>query len=229
MTNHLHFLMQVGSEPLGGMMRQIASEYARAYQSRLETTGHLFERRYFARLVESERYLWALVRYIHMNPVTGGIVKSVDDYRWSSHRAYAGMRIDEWITTAPLLEMLAGSRAAAVSAYRAFMDCEPADVFYPLDQAKPASEPRVSAHGHAQTMATGHIVSLAQVIDEACSRFEVTLEQLRSTSRDVYLMQVRGWIARRAISGRIANLSDLSRALGRDRRSLRHAMRRSED
>jgi REP element-mobilizing transposase RayT len=69
MTNHVHLLVQVSDEPLGRLMHRIASKYARTVQARIATTGHLFERRYHAALVDTDRYLIAVLRYIHLNPV----------------------------------------------------------------------------------------------------------------------------------------------------------------
>jgi putative transposase len=92
MSNHLHFFIQVGDAPLGVVMRDIASNYARAYQAKLDTTGHLFERRYYAKVVEVEHYLFAVLRYIHLNPVADGLVQRAMDYPWSSHRGH-GSRI----------------------------------------------------------------------------------------------------------------------------------------
>ena len=47
----------------------IAGNYARRMNIRMQRTGHLFERRYRAFLVQEDTYLLELVRYIHMNPV----------------------------------------------------------------------------------------------------------------------------------------------------------------
>jgi len=56
----------------GAPMQRIASRYARFVQRKVPTTGHLFERRYRAILVDDARYLLELVRYIHLNPVRAG-------------------------------------------------------------------------------------------------------------------------------------------------------------
>ena len=69
MTNHTHMLIQVGDVPLGRIMLRIASRYARQIQARFRTTGHLFERRYHAVLVDVDSYLLELLRYIHLNPI----------------------------------------------------------------------------------------------------------------------------------------------------------------
>jgi putative transposase len=88
MTNHLHLLAQVAEQPLGKIMHRVAMRYARYRHRQLGTTGHLFERRYRAKLVEMDQYAFALLRYIHRNPVVAGIVQDPADYPWSSHRAY---------------------------------------------------------------------------------------------------------------------------------------------
>lgn len=230
MTNHLHFLIRVGDAPLGFVMRQIASRYARGFQRKLQTTGHLFERRYHARIVDAEAYLLRVLRYIHMNPVEAGMARSADQYRWSSHHAYAGRCIEPWLVTEFALGMLGSCRADAIAAYLQFMECA-AESGYPLDETEPTPPSRKSAGREPPaTRAAGHqFASLTALIDEACRRFGTTLEQIHSECRDVYLMQVRGWITRQAIAGKIANLSQIARALGRDRATLRHAMERYPD
>ena len=69
-----------GDVPLGRAMMRIASRYARATQKRRPTTGHLFERRYRAILVDADSYLLELIRYIHLNPVRASIVSDPQDY-----------------------------------------------------------------------------------------------------------------------------------------------------
>ena len=97
MTNHVHLAIRIADAPLGSVMGILASRYARAKQRAVPTTGHLFERRYRARLVDADRYLLALVRYVHLNPVRAHMVADPHDYRWSSHRAYLGACCPEWL------------------------------------------------------------------------------------------------------------------------------------
>jgi REP element-mobilizing transposase RayT len=231
MTNHLHFLIQIGDEPLGTVMRQIASDYARAFQRAIPTTGHLFERRYHARIVGAEPYLLALLRYVHLNPVAAGIVKFAHEYRWSSFHGYAGRRSEAWLTTGFLLAMFSNNRAEAIAAFLSFMDCDTAaenevgrTPAVPLD-ADFTSKWQAPARGTRKHQLRAP-QSLDALIEEACRRFETTVQQLHGESRDPYLMRVRGWIAKRALSDRVANLSQIARALGRDRATLRYAMRR---
>ena len=99
MTNHVHALLQVSDTPLSRIMLLVAGRYARAVQSRLDTTGHLFEKRYHALLVDADEYLLTLLRYIHLNPVRANLAASPDDYPWSSHHVYLGNRSEPWVTT----------------------------------------------------------------------------------------------------------------------------------
>ena len=54
MSNHLHALLQIADRPLGEIMQRIAMRYARHRHKTLRTTGHLFERRYRATLVDTD-------------------------------------------------------------------------------------------------------------------------------------------------------------------------------
>ena len=74
MSNHLHALLQIAERPLGQIMQRIAMRYARHRHKTLRTTGHLFERCYRAKPVDTDAYFLELLRYIHLNPVTAGIV-----------------------------------------------------------------------------------------------------------------------------------------------------------
>lgn len=230
MTNHLHFLMQVGTEPLAGPMRQIAAEFARAMQLKLETTGHYFERRYHATLVDADAYLLELLRYIHLNPVRAGLVDSPARYRWSSHATYVGRRVEPWVVTDFALRMFSSDRARAIVAYLDFLDC-PRDV--PWEPAMATNEQDRMVLGSDTFLArvnrggpqlqTKH--TLPELIDEACRRFEIDLERLFSPLRDAYLVKVRAWIAYQAGVRRIASLAAVARELGRDEATLRYAMR----
>ena len=121
MSNHVHLLVQVSAPPLAALMRQIASEFARAMQSRVATTGHFFERRYHATLVDVETYLKEVVRYIHRNPVEAGIARHPRDYPWCSHFDYVGAGANPWVTTDFVLQVFGSTRSRAVAAYEAFL------------------------------------------------------------------------------------------------------------
>ena len=230
MTNHLHLLMQVGVEPLASSMRDIAAGYARAAQLKLQTTGHFFERRYHATLVDADSYLLELIRYIHMNPVRAGLVADTSLYPWSSHHAYVGARNEPWVTTEFGLDMFSGDRARAISAYRVFVESA-ADTEWAGSMASNGGDEAVLGDkdfvARLRNDALPPIVrqSLTELLSEACRRFQVDPWQLKSPVRDPYLTKVRAWIAHQAYRRRVATLAAVARALGRNEATLRYAIR----
>jgi hypothetical protein len=124
--------------PLGLVMLRIASMYARRVQLHLATTGHLFERRHDPVLVDTDEYLITLLRYIHMNPAWAGMVKSPDDYPWSSHAAYARRAAPSWLTTDFAKCLLHLDSARAEEMYRRMMEGELLNASAtPFDQLNP--------------------------------------------------------------------------------------------
>ncbi len=99
MTNHLHLALQVGEIPLSRAMQNLSFRYTGWINRRERRTGHLFQGRFKALLVDADSYLLELIRYIHLNPVRVGMVENPEDYRWSSHRAYLGREVYPWLTT----------------------------------------------------------------------------------------------------------------------------------
>jgi len=232
MTNHIHALIEVGDAPLGRVMLQISSRYARATQARLQTTGHLFERRYYAVLVDVEQYFLAVLRYVHLNPVTAGLSKSPDAYAWSSHHAYLATRVEPWVTTDFALSMFSADHAQAIHAYRSFMGqaLEGASITSPLDDCNPGDR-RILGNDEFARRVLGpewkprSRKSLDVLIQEACAHFNCTFEELASASRRSHLVTARAWVVNQAVAGRIASVAAVARKFNRDESSLRHALR----
>lgn len=229
MTNHLHLVLQAAADPISRPMHNIAAEFARAMQLKLETTGHFFERRFHATLVDSDSYMLELLRYVHLNPVEARICASVDDYRWSSHHNYTGRRIDPWVTTDFALGILSADRARAMERYRAFIGIAQDVVWQPsMAMAKGAAVMGNAEFVARVTKQLRPVVtrqSLADLINEAIARFEISREILFSPLRDRYAVQVRAWIAYQAGQRGIATLAAVARELGRTEGALRSAVR----
>jgi len=233
MTNHLHLVIQAGAEPISRPMHNIAAEFARAMQLKLETTGHFFERRYHATLVDTDAYMLELLRYVHCNPVCAKLAASPEDYRWSSHHNYVGNRTDPWVTTDFALAMFSSERARAIVAYRAFMNMQQED---PWEPSK-AMQSGVAVLGNDDfiervTRSADSRMgkqTLAGLIEEAIGRFAVEKNVLVSPVRDTYVVQVRAWIGHQARKRGIATLAAVARELGRTEGALRHAIRAYPD
>lgn len=90
MPNHVHLLVEPGRVPLSKIMQGLQQSYAVYFNRTYRTVGHVFQGRYKALLCDRDRYLVALVRYLHLNPTRAGLVKDPKAWKWSSHRQYLG-------------------------------------------------------------------------------------------------------------------------------------------
>jgi putative transposase len=229
MSNHLHMVLQASVDPVSRPMHDIAAEFARAMQIKLQTTGHFFERRFHATLVDTDSYMMELLRYVHRNPVTAGMVRRPDEYRWSSHHEYVGARTCDWLTTDFGLRMFGSDRSSAVLAYQAFVDADMEVPWEPAHVMAPGlavlGDDDFIARALGATPATRSRQSLDTLIDEACRRFEIAEELLTSPVRNAYAARVRGWIAFQATKRGVASLAAVARRLGRTEGALRYTIR----
>ena len=95
MPNHAHFALQTGPVPLPRLMARLGTGYAVMFNRRHQRVGHLLQNRYRSRLVEDDRDLLGLVRYIHGNPLRAGLVPSAEalaSYPWCGYGALTGER-----------------------------------------------------------------------------------------------------------------------------------------
>lgn len=230
MTNHLHALVQISDAPLGQLILRIASQYARGVQTRLDTTGHLFERRYHAVLVDADAYLMTLVRYIHLNPVRAGLVAVPAAYPWSSHRVYLGECRRHWVTTEFTLRMLANQPNNATARYRELMGSSEPCSWGTGELVSHRDEPQIIGSNEfvARIRGVEYRPRSQQSLDDlirACSeRFQVTPETLASTSRAPRLAVARAWIGHEAVAGRIASICEVARRLGQSESTIRYLM-----
>ncbi len=91
MTTHVHLLIRTPDTNLRIGVKATHGEYATRVNHGREEHGHVFGRRFHNRLVGDDRHLLAALRYIAQNPVAAGICKRPADWRWSAHRALAGV------------------------------------------------------------------------------------------------------------------------------------------
>jgi putative transposase len=84
MGNHYHLLINTPEANLSEGMCFLNSKYARAFNKHRRKDGPIFKSRFKSIYVLNERYLLNLTRYIHLNPVTSGIVDAPEKYYWSS-------------------------------------------------------------------------------------------------------------------------------------------------
>lgn len=95
----LQLVVEVDEVPLSRIMQQLGFRYTRWFNDWHGQAGHLFRGRYKAILIDPERYLLNLVRYLHLTPVRSGESSDPMHYPWNSHRAYCGRETVIWLST----------------------------------------------------------------------------------------------------------------------------------
>jgi len=119
MTNHVHVLLTpLRSASIPRVMQSVGRRYVGYFNRQYGRTGTLWEGRYHATLVDSERYLLACHRYIEFNPVRAAMVADPGDYAWSSYCANALGAFDPLVTPHPSYRALGSDHRSRQAAYR---------------------------------------------------------------------------------------------------------------
>jgi len=122
--NHVHILVRTGAMPLARMMRRLLTGYAVSFNLRHQRSGHLFQNRYKSIVCEEDSYLVELIRYIHLNGIRAGLVKTLrglDRYPWSGHSVLMGYESRPWQAREEALSYFGRSQRAARKKYRQFI------------------------------------------------------------------------------------------------------------
>ncbi len=123
MDNHFHLLLQTQDANLSKAIQWLNVSYATYFNKKRQRSGHLFQGRFKAVLVDADEYLEQLSRYIHLNPVQAKIVAKPMDYPWSSYPAFVGKtKNPEWLTTGEILSHFEKRRSTAIKKYKSFIE-----------------------------------------------------------------------------------------------------------
>jgi REP element-mobilizing transposase RayT len=125
MSNHAHLLVTSGVLGLAKFMRRLLTGYAVGYNVRHRRHGHLFQNRYKSIVCDGDSYFTELIRYIHLNPLRVGLVKSLEGlekYPYCGHGAIMGKVSYDWQDRHSVLAQFGGREWQAREAYRRFVD-----------------------------------------------------------------------------------------------------------
>ncbi|MBC8257885.1 MAG: transposase [SAR324 cluster bacterium] len=87
LENHIHLLCTPQLEGgLSSMIQALGRQYVRYFNRRHQRTGTLWEGRYRSCMVQPERYLLEVCRYIELNPARLKSPANPADYNWSSYQ-----------------------------------------------------------------------------------------------------------------------------------------------
>jgi putative transposase len=201
MENHVHLLIETKEVPLSKILQGVNQRYTMYFNRKYGTVGHLFQGRYKAMLCDKDSYLLSLVKYIHMNPVRAGSVKSPGAYPWSSHGSYVGRAKDRGIVESELvLRMFSEDRRKARRAYREYMEekgiLRREEVYATVDQRIVGDEEFVeevkARTGRSDVPGRRrHLYSLPEIAKAVEETYAVSLEQLRDKGRGEGLGRAR--------------------------------------
>ena len=232
MPNHVHHLMEVGSNPLSKIMQNILFRYTRYWNRRYRKIGHLFQGRYKAILCEKENYLLELIRYIHLNPVRSQLVRDPGRYAWSSHGAYLKGEGEGWLAVKEVLPHWGSRRAEAVAVYQRFVreglgGGHRADLYEVVDQRYLGDERFVQeSAGRVKEEAPPRGVEIRwkDVCDAVLKRFGVPAALDRGREREaVRIKRTIAWVGREV--GELT-VQAMAKALGQDPGGLSRGLRK---
>jgi len=202
MTNHYHMLIETPVANLAAGMHRLNARYSQAFNFRHGRTGHLLESRYKALVIEKESYLLELSRYVVLNPVRAGLVRSAGAWRWSNFRAtYGETERPAFLEIDWTLGCFGTKRARAREAYRRF-----------VSEGKSAADPIDKADGQAFLGSPAFLDEMKRRLDEGAA---LSAEIPRAQRQAVFLS--------------LAQISDaVAEEYGIPRESLRAAWSRGE-
>ena len=130
MTNHVHLLVTPPSvQAASDCVKLFSQRYAQIRNEQRDSSGKLFEQRYFSEPILDVRQLAITTMYIEANPIRAGLVDAAHDYRWSTHASHrcqrdsaaAGAFDDLW-TPSAWYQQLGSTAVERAEGYRLLFD-----------------------------------------------------------------------------------------------------------
>lgn len=111
MNNSVDLLLETRRPNLSRVMQGFNTAYTKYFNRAHNMTGHVFQGRYRALLVEKERWLLEMTCVVHLSPVRAALKEKPWRYIWCSAPAYveSGLR-EPVVDTEPVLRLFAKSR-----------------------------------------------------------------------------------------------------------------------
>jgi putative transposase len=122
MSNHYHLIIETPDANLNKIMHYLNGSYTTYLNTKRKRSGHLFQGRYKAILLERDSHLLELTRYLHLNPVRAGLAPKPDQYPYSSYGAYISKKDDDLISRDLVLGMISTDQSQAIRKYKDFVE-----------------------------------------------------------------------------------------------------------
>jgi REP-associated tyrosine transposase len=237
LTNHAHLLLETPKGNLSKMMQPFQTSYTVYFNKRHRRSGHVFEQRYKAFLVDKDSYLLEVSRYIHRNPMAAKLVERPRDYAWSSYRGYFKGKSMEGLRCEKVLDYFSGPRSRQLAAYREFVEGKltqgKLEELPVLKQAFIGDEDFVEAAKRKAQKVSSDAEDggypLKRIVQAVCKASGLAEEQIGRPGRSEGVQKAREllcYVARRRSD---VGLRELTRFLGvKEMSTASHSVRRAE-
>lgn len=123
MDNHYHLFVKTPLANISEGMHNLNTSYANWFKAKHDIVGVVFQGRYKSILVDEDNYAIVVATYSHINPVRGGLVKDIENYKWSSYLDYIGKRkpIVERLDTSFILSQFDNDLEKAQKKYKKYV------------------------------------------------------------------------------------------------------------
>jgi REP element-mobilizing transposase RayT len=132
MPNHVHLFLRTREANLSRFMQSLLTSFTVFVNRRDRSSGHIFQGRFKAQVVESDGYFATLSRYIHLNPVRVESARGLPpeerrqvlaQFRWSSFRALIGqVAAPDWLKTEEVLRGFGPTASERMHGYRLYVE-----------------------------------------------------------------------------------------------------------
>ncbi len=229
MTNHIHLVIQVGEIPLSRIVQNFSFRFAKYINYRRNRSGHLFQGRYKAVMIDADSYLLELIRYIHNNPVRARMVESPGDYAWSSHNTYLGKNKVHWLTTDFVLTQFHNNENRAIFLFNTFVlkkkNNDKRKAFY-KDFTDGQSVYETRSHKGTEIKIAEmkkDNIELDSLLRVVCELYGVSMDDLINSGKERRFSRIRSLTALIVRDMNGFSLTDLGKRLNRDASALSRA------
>jgi putative transposase len=85
MPNHFHLVVKPSDDDtFGGWTRWLFTTHVRWHHAKYKTSGHLWQGRYKAFLIQEDHHLLSVMRYVERNALRANLVERAEDWHWGS-------------------------------------------------------------------------------------------------------------------------------------------------
>ncbi len=232
LAQRAEFAVQVSDLPVCRFVHFLTSHYANRLRRKYRRSGRCFASRYRALLVDHDRYLPELVRYIHRAPVRAALVHDAARHPWSSHRAYLGDTRLSWLTTNAALALIEVPGGTPHERYRIFaQQRDDRAAVHRFEHGHPDDSRIAGDDAFIATLQEGSDLprtddALAALIESVATSQRVAITELFSLSRRRRVVLARALITWQATQSGASTLTEVATHLRRSPSTLWAAVER---